>query len=237
MQKRAYKTNCCIVLFPLLVCGLLGAAQNFIDKFFKDAGSGKVDCTAGCAGGIHPAGVRLSDAAIGGLSCPMECPLPIPPRWPVVLLLPGEKPEDVTKVDREALPADAKEGKKSPEELLESMRKPPPCRSPESCAAPARFLVTGGNKSFAQSTCSCSQIIAKKKAPLPKSKPDALAGITDNMFPPHTSPNLTADISGLVDFALVCRSMRSSFVWCDGVGQSDCFYLHAGDRCNGSWLW
>ncbi|XP_022681997.1 ABC transporter A family member 8 [Setaria italica] len=175
IQKRAYKTNCCILLFPLLVCGLLGAAQNFIDKFFKDDG-GKVDC-AGCDGGVRPAGVRLSEAAVGGLSCPMECPLPITPRWPVALLLPGEKAEDVTKEDREAPPADAKEEEESPEELLESLTKPPPCRSPESCAAPARFLVTGGNKSFAQS-------------------------LTGNIFPPHASPNLTADISGLADFAL-----------------------------------
>ncbi|XP_039826350.1 ABC transporter A family member 7-like isoform X2 [Panicum virgatum] len=55
--------------------------------------------------------------------------------------------------------------------------KPPKCRSTESCAAPAKFLVTGGNKSFVES-------------------------LTGNMLPPHASANLTANISGLADFAL-----------------------------------
>ncbi|CAN6243557.1 unnamed protein product [Urochloa humidicola] len=170
IQRRAYRTNCCIVLFPLLVCGLLGAAQTAIDNFFNGAGDDKADCKA-CAA------ARLSEAAVGGLSCPMECPLTLAPRWPVALLLPGEKAEDATAADRGAAPGGAKEEEQSPEEILEALSKPPPCRSPESCAAPARFLITGGNKSFAES----------------------LAG---NMFPPHASPKLTADATGLADFAL-----------------------------------
>ncbi|CAO2037648.1 unnamed protein product [Urochloa humidicola] len=171
IQRRAYRTNCCIILFPLLVCGLLGAAQNAIDKFFKGAGDDKADCKA-CAV------ARLTEAAaVGGLSCPMECPLPLAPRWPVALLLPGEKADDATAADRGAPPGGAKEEEKSPEEILEALAKPSPCRSPESCAAPARFLITGGNVSFAES----------------------LAG---NMFPPHASPKLTADATGLADFAL-----------------------------------
>ncbi|CAN6237534.1 unnamed protein product [Urochloa humidicola] len=182
IQRRAYKTNCCIILFPLLVCGLLGATQTAIDNFFKGAGGGaadKSDCKA-CAAAAR----RLSEATIGGLSCPMECPLPLPPRWPVALLLPGGKADDATRADREPPPAAPGGGAKeeeSPEEMLEAMTKPRPCRSPESCAAPARFLLTGGNKSFAES----------------------LAG---NMFPPQASPKLTADITGLADFALAADS-------------------------------
>ncbi|CAL4970641.1 unnamed protein product [Urochloa decumbens] len=146
IQRRAYKTNCCIILFPLLVCGLLGAAQTAIDNFFKGAGGGADDCKR-CAA------ARISEAAVGGLSCPMECPLPVAPRWPVALLLPGDNADDATKDDRTAPPAapgGAKGEEESPEEILEPLTKPLQCRSPESCAAPARFLVTGGNKSFAE---------------------------------------------------------------------------------------
>jgi hypothetical protein len=41
---------------------------------------------------------------------------------------------------------------------------------------------------------------------------DALAGLTGNMFPPHASANLTADISGLADFALVGRIGRDPYM-------------------------
>lgn len=142
IQRRAYKTNCCIIMFPLIVCGLLGAAQSAIDSFFKNDGK-PPDCKACVAGAV-----RLSDAAVGGLACAEECPLPVAPRWPVALLLPTGK-EDVTGEDRAAPPGDKE---KSPEDPLEALTKPPPCKSPESCAAPARFLITGGNKSFAEST-------------------------------------------------------------------------------------
>ncbi|KAF8769722.1 hypothetical protein HU200_006331 [Digitaria exilis] len=167
IQRRAYKTNCCIIMFPLIVCGLLGAAQSAIDSFFKNDGK-PPDCKACVAGAV-----RLSDAAVGGLACAEECPLPVAPRWPVALLLPTGK-EDVTGEDRAAPPGDKE---KSPEDPLEALTKSPPCKSPESCAAPARFLITGGNKSFAES----------------------LAG---NLFPPNASPNLKADMNGLADFAL-----------------------------------
>jgi hypothetical protein len=135
------------VLFPLIVCGLLGATQMTIDSFFTAGGDDEADCKA-CAG------VRLREDAVGGLSCAMECPLPAAPRWPVALLLPGGD-EDVTGEDRVPPAPDAANKEESPEELLESLTKPPKCRSPESCAAPAKFLVTGGNKSFAESICSC----------------------------------------------------------------------------------
>jgi len=138
------------VLFPLIVCGLLGATQSIIDSFFTAGGDDEADCKA-CAG------ARLREDAVGGPSCAMECPLPAAPRWPVALLLPGGN-EDVTGEDRAAPPPPpddaANKEEESPEDLLKSLMKPPKCRSPESCAAPAKFLVTGGNKSFAESTCS-----------------------------------------------------------------------------------
>ncbi|CAO2160956.1 unnamed protein product [Urochloa humidicola] len=76
IQRYAYRTNCCIILFLQLVCGLVGAAQTAIDNFFEGAGNDKADCKA-CAS------ARLSEATVGGLSCPMECPLPLAPQWPV----------------------------------------------------------------------------------------------------------------------------------------------------------
>ena len=131
MQRRACKANCCLILFPVLVCVLLGGLQTFMDNLFKNLGGDKPDCK-GCDGRT---GVRLSEDAVGGLSCSQSCPLPVAQRWPVVLLLPGNKGD--------ALNFSA---------LVEMDNKPPPCVSPESCTAPAKFLVTGGNKSFAQST-------------------------------------------------------------------------------------
>ncbi|XP_066329775.1 ABC transporter A family member 8-like isoform X2 [Miscanthus floridulus] len=156
IHMRACKANCRLILFPVLVCVLLGGLQTFMDNLFKNLGGDKPDCK-GCDGRT---GVRLSEDAVGGLSCSQSCPLPVAQRWPVVLLLPGNKGD--------ALNFSA---------LVEMDNKPPPCVSPESCTAPAKFLVTGGNKSFAQS-------------------------LTGNMFPPHASPNLTTDISGLADYAL-----------------------------------
>ncbi|XP_066329850.1 ABC transporter A family member 8-like [Miscanthus floridulus] len=156
IHRRACKANCRLILFPVLVCVLLGGLQTFMDNLFKNLGGDKPDCK-GCDGRT---GVRLSEDAVGGLSCSQSCPLPVAQRWPVVLLLPGNKGD--------ALNFSA---------LVEMDNKPPPCVSPESCTAPAKFLVTGGNKSFAQS-------------------------LTGNMFPPHASPNLTTDISGLADYAL-----------------------------------
>lgn len=134
MQRRACKANCCLILFPVLVCGLLGGLQTFMDNLFKNLGGDKPDCK-GCDGRTGGGGVRLREDAVGGLSCSPSCPLPVAQRWPVVLLLPGSKGD--------ALNFSA---------LMEMDNKPPPCVSPESCTAPAKFLVTGGNKSFAQST-------------------------------------------------------------------------------------
>ncbi|CAD6251449.1 unnamed protein product [Miscanthus lutarioriparius] len=177
MQRRACKANCCLILFPVLVCVLLGGLQTFMDNLFKNLGGDKPDCKV-CDGRTGGGGVRLSEDAVGGLSCSPSCPLPVAQRWPVVLLLPGSKGD--------ALNFSA---------LMEMDNKPPPCVSPESCTAPAKFLVTGGNKSFAQS-------------------------LTGNMFPPHASPNLTADISGLADYALAI----------DGTGFGTSTYEAAFDR-------
>ena len=140
------------MLFPLIVCGLLGATQSIIDSFFTAGGDDEADCKA-CAG------ARLREDAVGGPSCAMECPLPAAPRWPVALLLPAGD-EDVTGEDRAPPAPDAANKEESPEDLLKSLMKPPKCRSPASCAAPAKFLVTGGNKSFAESIHLVVQIMA-----------------------------------------------------------------------------
>ncbi|AQK59812.1 ABC transporter A family member 7 [Zea mays] len=161
IQRRAYKTNCCLILFPVLVCGLLGGLQTFMDTLFNTDDGYKPDCKGCAGGGVR---VRLSEDAVGGLACSQSCPLPAAQRWPVALLLPAGGAVDVLP-DLSALAGTG-------------MKEPPPCVSPESCTAPAKFLVTGGNKSFAES-------------------------LAANMFPPHASPKLTADISGLADYALV----------------------------------
>ncbi|XP_021314989.1 ABC transporter A family member 8 isoform X2 [Sorghum bicolor] len=157
IHRRACRGNCYLILFPVLVCGMVGGLQTFMDSLFRNLGGVKPDCKGCDGGGV----MRLSEDAVGGLSCSQSCPLPVAQRWPVVLLLPGGKGDAALNFSA----------------LMETDNKPPPCVSPESCTPPAKFLVTGANKSFAQS-------------------------LTGNMFPPHASPNLTADISGLADYAL-----------------------------------
>ena len=132
MQRRACRGNCYLILFPVLVCGMVGGLQTFMDSLFRNLGGVKPDCKGCDGGGV----MRLSEDAVGGLSCSQSCPLPVAQRWPVVLLLPGGKGDAALNFSA----------------LMETDNKPPPCVSPESCTPPAKFLVTGANKSFAQST-------------------------------------------------------------------------------------
>jgi hypothetical protein len=118
----------------VLVCGLLGGLQTFMDTLFNTDDGYKPDCKGCAGGGVR---VRLSEDAVGGLACSQSCPLPAAQRWPVALLLPAGGAVDVLP-DLSALAGTG-------------MKEPPPCVSPESCTAPAKFLVTGGNKSFAES--------------------------------------------------------------------------------------
>ncbi|KAM3316743.1 hypothetical protein ACQJBY_034716 [Aegilops geniculata] len=132
-QKRNVKTNVCITVFPILLCVLLVVMQRIINREI-----GKPEYRCGCA---CVDAVRAADGSCRRSECGVQystqdqvatCPVPIPPRWPAVLQLP---PPESRAVGTASQPLDGLPG--------------PACRDTRSC--PAAFLVTGGNRSLAQS--------------------------------------------------------------------------------------
>ncbi|TVU33005.1 hypothetical protein EJB05_24777 [Eragrostis curvula] len=123
IQRRACKTNCCLILFPLLFCGVIGGLQIAINHASSPEASVRLDC--GCSN------VSVDENAFGGMDCPLGCPLPRAPRWPPALRipLPGYRAVNDGLFPFTDLP-DAS------------------CRGNGSCAA--TFLVTGGNKAFVE---------------------------------------------------------------------------------------
>ncbi|KAF7072091.1 hypothetical protein CFC21_112353 [Triticum aestivum] len=132
-QKRNVKTNVCITVFPILLCVLLVVMQGIINREI-----GKPEYRCGCA---CVDAVRAADGSCRRTECGVQystqdqvatCPIPSPPRWPAVLQLP---PAESRAVGTASQPLDGLPG--------------PACRDTRSC--PAAFLVTGGNRSLAQS--------------------------------------------------------------------------------------
>nr|CAB3449317.1 unnamed protein product [Digitaria exilis] len=125
-QRRACKTNCCLVLFPLLLCSVVGGLQIAIRRSSSTEPPTRLDCAC--------SNVTVDENAMGGLSlgCPDECPLPRAPRWPPLLQIP---PSQYRAVGDGLFPFT---------DLPDAS-----CRATGSC--PATFLVTGGNQSFVTS--------------------------------------------------------------------------------------
>ncbi|XP_062223734.1 ABC transporter A family member 8-like [Phragmites australis] len=121
IQRRACKTNCCLILFPLLLCSVIGGMQIAINRALSTEGPTHFDC--GCSN------VSIDENALGGMECPDGCPLPRAPKWPPVLQIPVPEYRAV------------KDGLFPFSDLPDAS-----CRAAGSCAA--TFLVTGGNQSF-----------------------------------------------------------------------------------------
>ncbi|KAJ1278486.1 hypothetical protein BS78_04G083300 [Paspalum vaginatum] len=125
IQRRNCRVNCCLVCFPFLVCLLLGSLQLILTLAYLSTPRPQIDC------GYCTATTKSSSAnTAGGLNCTTQCPLPIAPKWPPVLQLPPE-------------------GSSTPANLTTVA---PPARRAKHSAA--RFLVTGANRSFAESVMS-----------------------------------------------------------------------------------
>ncbi|XP_008645661.1 ABC transporter A family member 10 isoform X3 [Zea mays] len=132
IQRRACKTNCCLILFPLALCSVIGGLQIAINHASSQGGGG-----GGGGGGATPAirldcscsNVSVDENALGGIQCPDECPLPRAPKWPPVVRTPS--PEYRAVQDGLFPFADLPDAS---------------CRAEGSC--PATFLVTGDNHSF-----------------------------------------------------------------------------------------
>nr|BAD25026.1 putative ABC transporter [Oryza sativa Japonica Group] len=128
IQRRAGKTNCCIVLFPLLLFSAIGGLQIAInvEMLREFAAAASIDC-GGCGGGV-----AVAANATGGLDCPTRCALPRAPKWPPLLQIPPPERRAVGDGDLLSSAGDLPDAAS--------------CRAAGSCAA--AFLVTGGNRSF-----------------------------------------------------------------------------------------
>ncbi|TKW37305.1 hypothetical protein SEVIR_1G038400v4 [Setaria viridis] len=128
IQRRNCRANCCLVCFPFLICLLLGGTQLIVILAYRSSGAHKsgFDC------GYCTASTKSSiENRVGGLQCPIECPLPIAPKWPPVLQLPLDS---------------------GPEDELGSFNSTNVTDTPKH--SPERFLVTGTNQPFAESVMS-----------------------------------------------------------------------------------
>nr|GEV78910.1 ABC transporter A family member 7 [Tanacetum cinerariifolium] len=129
-QKRNFKTNLRLILFPIVLCLLLVLLQSVINKEL-DKPSNKCGCECVDQNGDgqceQVCGIQYSD-----LSQVATCPIPSPPEWPPVLQMPDPMFRAVRTdfLEFDDLPSES-------------------CRRDGSC--PVSVLVTGRNQSFGQS--------------------------------------------------------------------------------------
>uniref|UniRef100_A0A453NRN3 ABC-2 type transporter transmembrane domain-containing protein n=4 Tax=Aegilops tauschii subsp. strangulata TaxID=200361 RepID=A0A453NRN3_AEGTS len=79
IQRRACKTNCCLILFPLILCAGIGGLQIAINRAVK-RDTTPLNCN--CSNAVVPANTT------GGPACPEGCPQPRAPKWPPVVHIP-----------------------------------------------------------------------------------------------------------------------------------------------------
>ncbi|CAL5059515.1 unnamed protein product [Urochloa decumbens] len=168
IQRRNCRANCCLVCFPLLICLLFGGTQLIVlvATLSSRANSPGIDCS-NCTASAAKSWIGNK---VGGLDCPTECPLPIAPKWPPVLQLPLDSDHE----DEDDLGS------------LESTNNLNDTSTRRAKHSPARFLVTGANRPFAES-------------------------VMGNMLPKHDDGlKFAADISTLADFVLHMTSQAQT---------------------------
>lgn len=138
-QRRACKTNCCLIMFPLLLCSVIGGLQIAINRA-SSRGEGGASATPATHLDCSCSNVSVDENAMGGIQCPPECPLPRAPRWPPVLNIPSPEYRAV------------QDGLFPFTDLPDAS-----CRVNGSCAA--TFLVTGANHSFVESKFFCCWLV------------------------------------------------------------------------------
>ncbi|XP_051194420.1 ABC transporter A family member 8 isoform X1 [Lolium perenne] len=125
IQRRARKTNCCLIFFPLIICGAIGGLQITIDRqIAKEQREHPIVVDCSCNNAV------VSGNSTGGAVCLDSCPLPRAPKWPPVLQIPSPSSSNPFFYDGGASCSAG-------------------AAAPGSCAA--RFLVTGTNQSFVSS--------------------------------------------------------------------------------------
>ncbi|KAF7078902.1 hypothetical protein CFC21_083251 [Triticum aestivum] len=79
IQRRACKTNCCLILFPLILCAGIGGLQIAINRAVK-RDTTPLNCN--CSNAVVPANTT------GGPACSDDCPQPRASKWPPVVQIP-----------------------------------------------------------------------------------------------------------------------------------------------------
>ncbi|KAL6660902.1 hypothetical protein ACP70R_000286 [Stipagrostis hirtigluma subsp. patula] len=132
-QRRNMKTNVGITLFPVLLCVLVVLMQGVIDRELDKpkyrCGCACVDPGAGAGGACRRTECGVQHSTLDQVR---SCPIPSPPAWPALVQLPRRESRAV------------RTGSQPFDGLPD-----PACRDTGSC--PATVLVTGNNRSLAES--------------------------------------------------------------------------------------
>ncbi|VFQ62764.1 unnamed protein product [Cuscuta campestris] len=129
-QKRNVRTNLRLILFPVVICLLLVLIQYVVNNEL-DKPSRRCGCTCVDKNGDGNC-ERVCGVEYSTLDQAVNCPLPSPPEWPPLLQIP--------RVEYRAVQNDFTPYKDLPTKS---------CKITKSC--PAVILLTGANKTFAES--------------------------------------------------------------------------------------
>ncbi|XP_006659380.2 ABC transporter A family member 7-like [Oryza brachyantha] len=130
-QRRNMKTNACITVFPLFLCVILVVLQGVLNR---ELNKPKYQCGCACVDAAPDGACRRTECGVehSTLDQVGSCPIPSPTPWPALVQVPrpGSRAVRIASQPFDDLPN-------------------PTCRDTGSC--PASVLVTGKNRSLAQS--------------------------------------------------------------------------------------
>ncbi|XP_010689557.2 ABC transporter A family member 7 [Beta vulgaris subsp. vulgaris] len=126
-QRRNKRSNCCLIIFPVLLCVLLSTLQRVIDN---ELNKEKYRCGCAQVNGTTECGIQYST-----LEQASSCPIPTPQKWPALLQVPDPQ--------NRAVRTDFLTSSDLPSQS---------CRQTGSC--PVTVLVTGSNRTLGQSLAS-----------------------------------------------------------------------------------
>ncbi|KAK3121636.1 hypothetical protein QOZ80_8BG0657760 [Eleusine coracana subsp. coracana] len=131
-QRRNLKTNACITLFPLLLCVILVVLQGVLNR---ELDKPKYRCGCACVEPGPGGSCRRTECGVqySTLDQALSCPVPSPPRWPALVQVP---------------PPESRAVRTAASQPFDGLPQPS-CRDTGSC--PGVVLVTGGNRSLAES--------------------------------------------------------------------------------------
>lgn len=130
LQKRKWRTNLCTILFPVLICLLIGSLQRWVNKEL-DKTEPKCECHCAETDGNGTCKKEICKPNILPAYPSAPCPIRSPPKWPPLLQVPEP--------NYRATRGNFSSFLDLPDES---------CKKTKSC--PATILVTGGNQSFAK---------------------------------------------------------------------------------------